>query len=340
MAVRFRRSIKIAGGLRLNINKNSLGLSVGPRGARVSVNTRGRVTTSAGIPGTGLAYVKTGNTGGTSTDMPNKPTTTSTIGQSTILRNINSLTPREGGLGYWSRWSVIGVLSFFVCALIAKAVSLAALIFPAVCFLFAGISITSPKRAVKRRAAKFIINSIKTKAKNGESIKNAANTAPLSWTVQAYAGAYFFKNDEMEEASRYFYTAAKLFEGDERFLMIMSSECAVEIGRYDRAVSLLEPYVDAATPENDGMDVILLARLGNALNKRGDYGKALGITGQLPLRRRNLDDALLLGLSARAEAKIGLRQFADAQRDIDRIYAIDPYFDTIEDLEELLEARK
>lgn len=53
---RFRRSIKIAPGLRLNFNKSSFGLSAGVRGARVSINSNGRSTRSVGIPGTGLYY--------------------------------------------------------------------------------------------------------------------------------------------------------------------------------------------------------------------------------------------------------------------------------------------
>jgi Protein of unknown function (DUF4236) len=39
----YRRSRRIAPGVRLNLSKrSSLGLSVGPRGAKVSGNTRGR----------------------------------------------------------------------------------------------------------------------------------------------------------------------------------------------------------------------------------------------------------------------------------------------------------
>jgi hypothetical protein len=53
---RFRRSIKIAPGIRLNVNKRSIGVSAGVRGARASINSNGRSTRSIGIPGTGLYY--------------------------------------------------------------------------------------------------------------------------------------------------------------------------------------------------------------------------------------------------------------------------------------------
>lgn len=54
MAFRFRKSIKIAPGIRLNIGKTGVSTSVGRPGATVNFSKRGtRVT--AGIPGTGLS---------------------------------------------------------------------------------------------------------------------------------------------------------------------------------------------------------------------------------------------------------------------------------------------
>jgi hypothetical protein len=38
----YRRSRRLAPGLRLNMSKRGLGLSVGPRHAKLSANTRGR----------------------------------------------------------------------------------------------------------------------------------------------------------------------------------------------------------------------------------------------------------------------------------------------------------
>ena len=63
MGLRFRRTMKIAPGLRLNFNANSIGLSIGPRGAKYTINSSGRHTVSAGLPGTGL-YVTESKGGG------------------------------------------------------------------------------------------------------------------------------------------------------------------------------------------------------------------------------------------------------------------------------------
>jgi len=53
----FRRSLKIAGPLRLNFSKSGLGLSLGVPGLHIGVGPRGRYV-RAGIPGTGVYYRK------------------------------------------------------------------------------------------------------------------------------------------------------------------------------------------------------------------------------------------------------------------------------------------
>jgi len=58
MGFRFRRSIRLAKGLRINLSKSGAGLSVGHRGATVNFGPKGERVT-AGLPGTGLSYSKT-----------------------------------------------------------------------------------------------------------------------------------------------------------------------------------------------------------------------------------------------------------------------------------------
>lgn len=56
---RFRKSIKIAPGVKLNLNKNSRSITFGGKGAHYTANSNGSRTSSFGIPGTGLSYVDT-----------------------------------------------------------------------------------------------------------------------------------------------------------------------------------------------------------------------------------------------------------------------------------------
>lgn len=56
MGVRFRKSMRIAPGVRLNFGKKGLtSVSVGRAGATVNLNADGAKTT-VGLPGTGLSY--------------------------------------------------------------------------------------------------------------------------------------------------------------------------------------------------------------------------------------------------------------------------------------------
>ena len=61
MTIRFRRSVKIAPGVRINFNKKSTSLSLGGRGAHYTMSSTGRRTVSAGIPGTGIYAYETVN---------------------------------------------------------------------------------------------------------------------------------------------------------------------------------------------------------------------------------------------------------------------------------------
>ena len=75
MSLRFRRSFRVAPGLRLNTSLRGLSLSMGGRGYGVTVGSRG-TTYHAGLPGTGLSYVGS-----------------STRGQSSEGRGVSSAAP-------------------------------------------------------------------------------------------------------------------------------------------------------------------------------------------------------------------------------------------------------
>ena len=63
MGFRFRRTMKIAPGVRLNISKSGPSISFGPRGAKVTIG-KDRITRTVGIPGTGISYTDIDRVGG------------------------------------------------------------------------------------------------------------------------------------------------------------------------------------------------------------------------------------------------------------------------------------
>jgi hypothetical protein len=64
MSWRFYRRVKILPGVSLNFSKRGTSLSVGGRGAHVTLG-RGRVRETIGIPGSGLSYTTSQKAGAT-----------------------------------------------------------------------------------------------------------------------------------------------------------------------------------------------------------------------------------------------------------------------------------
>lgn len=57
MSINFRKKIKLAKGLSLNLSKTGVSLSVGPKGAKLNIGKKGTFLTTS-LPGTGV-YSKT-----------------------------------------------------------------------------------------------------------------------------------------------------------------------------------------------------------------------------------------------------------------------------------------
>ena len=68
MATRFRRSKKILPGVKLNVNKNSVSMTVGPRWLHKTYSTTGRTTTTVSLPGTGLSASSTSSANATAAE--------------------------------------------------------------------------------------------------------------------------------------------------------------------------------------------------------------------------------------------------------------------------------
>lgn len=96
MGLRFRKSIKVAPGVKLNLNKNSASVTVGTKGAHYTVNTSGKKTTSAGIPGTGISYVSTKGGGKKQETKSNKKTAPKAVSTTKTNSPTNSSKKNDG----------------------------------------------------------------------------------------------------------------------------------------------------------------------------------------------------------------------------------------------------
>lgn len=94
MGLRFRKSISILPGVKLNLGTKGASVSLGKRGMHYTMHTSGRKTVSVGLPGTGLSYVKTLDTGKKSGKKSTKPLTGYRDGKSSSLSG-NTLIAQE-----------------------------------------------------------------------------------------------------------------------------------------------------------------------------------------------------------------------------------------------------
>ena len=101
MGWRFRKSVKIAPGVRVNFGKKSTSVSFGSKGFRTTYSSSGRKTTSVGIPGTGISYSKT--TG-------KKKKSVSKTRSTTPAYSSDPMTPRYSSTTY----KVCGIISMVI----------------------------------------------------------------------------------------------------------------------------------------------------------------------------------------------------------------------------------
>ena len=85
MGLRFHKSITLCKGVKLNFGKTGMSISVGGNGYRKTINTKGQVTTSMGIPGTGIYYTDTKNLRGDKKSGSSKNTGINNYKQSSVV---------------------------------------------------------------------------------------------------------------------------------------------------------------------------------------------------------------------------------------------------------------
>ncbi len=98
--MRFRKSIKLGCGVRINISSSGIGYSIGTRGFRTSVSPRGKISTTVSVPKFGLSYrvgSKHKSTQRTSQHFTQNNTVDPTLGDtvSTVSADINNFQTAE-----------------------------------------------------------------------------------------------------------------------------------------------------------------------------------------------------------------------------------------------------
>jgi len=100
MGFRFRKKIRIAPGIAINISKSGVSTSIGRNGATTNISKRG-VKTTIGIPGTGLSW----STGYGKRNHPN----------SLASGTDGDYKPRKEGFNFWRLFVFLVVSYLLIC---------------------------------------------------------------------------------------------------------------------------------------------------------------------------------------------------------------------------------
>ena len=126
MGMRYRKSINLGGGFRINISKSGVGYSWGTKGFRHTKTVRGTTRNTYSIPGTGLSYVEENGKkkhfiGGVNPNQKNQNQTVSSNAVSTENVNVSDYQPAEyeellaqmkkaQRLDYLSTWLIVTII--------------------------------------------------------------------------------------------------------------------------------------------------------------------------------------------------------------------------------------
>ena len=117
MGLKFRKSIKM-GPVRVNLSKSGVSTSVGAKGARVSLSSKGKARATVGIPGTGISYSK--SLGGKKKSSTTKKTSTQSSFHS---KNSSQNYTNSSSSGSGNGGCLKGVLWFLAFCLVISLIS-------------------------------------------------------------------------------------------------------------------------------------------------------------------------------------------------------------------------
>lgn len=146
MAIRFRKSINLGGGVRINLSKSGIGASIGVKGARVTKMANGRTRKTISVPGTGISHVTESS---------------SSKSKRTNISNVKAAAPSNTKI--FSRFFIfLGVLTIAFSALLALALPVVGI----VGIVFGIIELVASKK-LKKKIKKYDDNTTLKKGKEG-----------------------------------------------------------------------------------------------------------------------------------------------------------------------------
>lgn len=298
MPLRLYRRVRIAPGVRLNLSRGGPSLSVGPRGAHVTVGGRRGRRTTVGIPGTGVSY----------TTYAHHRSARVAIGG---RRGVTASVPVATG----------PTPPMLPSAKIALGVVLTVLVITApvgIPLLIVGLV----QRTKPLWRARALIHD--AERRGGEDALplylEACTVAPQSPEPRLAVGDCLYHLGRFTEAATAYTDALRLgaqgwtLRGHLGHALLLS-------GQIDDAIRCLQE-VRTGAPLTDDSRASISANLAIAFLAKGDAAQALELVRAEPLQLHTLGDGLQQCLFIRGIAQYALGHRARAVQDLDRLYAL------------------
>lgn len=274
MAWRFRKSIGLGKGIRLNFGKKSIGLSIGGKGLHMGINSKKGVYTSAGIPGTGLytqQYVGSGSrssSGGSS------------YGSMSFMQGIKFV---------WNA-IVLFILGAFILMFILEpntrgGIGVVLGLWGLMYFIFVFNSKGGKVKRLINKAIKLKDNDQQETAI--EVLKDAFNINAENYGVNFLLGCYLHNEGKFNDAKVYIQNAINL-NGDDMQCKVLLANCYYQTKQYEMAIPLLQMI-----PEDYDRYIKVIELLGSCFAQLKKYDIAIETYKKAPLLKRNLDADLL-----------------------------------------------
>ncbi|WP_350342646.1 DUF4236 domain-containing protein [Proteinivorax tanatarense] len=274
MGFRFRKSIKLSKGVRLNLSKKGVGVSTGIKGARVGVGPRG-VRQTVSIPGTGMSFVKENRLSSTKAnyDAPNSGQNTFT--DSTTLPHKKVKYPKK----IWF-FIILGLLTIPI--------------FIGMPILIYGLyNINRYKQKDEVKAISLFNDAIKKLANDEHSLaidllSKAYRYNPDDEDIMYYLMMYSYEYLNDYENSLKLSQKLLVLNEDNVFYKYCLASSYYKLKKYNKAIKLLQEL-----QSNKELQEEVIILLGKSFFKLGKYNLALEVLNRGPVRRRNPDPSMM-----------------------------------------------
>lgn len=305
MGFRFRKSISLGKGIRLNVGKKGLGISAGVKGFRVGVGSRGAYTSSS-IPGTGISWVN--------------------YAKGNKTNNIPSNNPSQASQGF-SPGCLLVIIAVLLIAFL-HVIGIVLVIIGAVIYYFWA---NQPEQKAKRLLTKA--KKIFSNQNWGQTItllQEANKLDPKNIEVIHLLGGCFYNFEKFEDAAKYLEEYNKIEQFNYNAQLVLAT-CFYRLEKYQEAIDILQTF-----PSEESENLKVIEVMGMCFAGEKKYDIAINVFKKAPLLKRNLDDDLIelhynlaLVYEESGDKKNAIKHFK-------KVYAVDTdYKDVSEKLQKL-----